>query len=228
MNTHEMQRYIVRRLCDGGFDPAEAASCARILLAHKLEVELAQLPLEHRRELDRELAEPEIGRLLAGEPLQYIIGQTQFMGLTMKCTPSALIPRGDSESVTEAAIEMIKDAPSPHIADICTGCGTYALSLAYFLPHARIDAVDISAEALELAASNADRLGVNNNIRFFCGDLLEPLLKQGERYDMIVSNPPYIPSNELDELPAAVRHEPAIALDGGADGLFFYRRLEAD
>ena len=150
------------------------------------------------------------------------------MGLVLYCRPSALSPRGDSEAVAEAAIELMKNADSPCIADICTGSGAYALALADALPKSHIDAVDISADALNLAENNAARLGLTERIHFYQGDLLDPLLRLGQSYDMLVSNPPYIPSDQLAHLDKQVQHEPAIALDGGADGLYFYRRLAAD
>ena len=227
MKIAELQKYMIDRLTENGMEQAEAASVARILLSHKLNVSLPELAVT------RELLEPadieaEMERLLAGEPLQYVIGETEFMGLILRCAPSALIPRGDSEAVAEAAIELVKDLPHPRIADICTGSGAYALALADALPGAELFAVDISAAALSLARENAERLKLAERVRFYEGDLLEPLLRQGIICDMLVSNPPYIPSDELVRLPREVQREPAVALDGGADGLFFYRRLAAD
>lgn len=227
-HTTQLTNYIKDRLIGGGIDPDEAAAMARILLAHKLDVTPPQLPLADSSLLMPSDMDEEISRLLNGEPLQYVIGETDFMGLVIHCKPSALIPRGDSEVVAETAIELMKQFPAPRIADICTGSGAYALALADALPEAAIDAVDISAEALDLAKSNAARLELDRRIRFYHGDMLEPLLAKGRIYDMLVSNPPYIRSGELNDLPGEVLREPAIALDGGADGLYFYRRLAAD
>ena len=223
-----LQKYIEEQLTAQGWDGQEAAATARILLAHKLDISLSHLPLMHKMQLEIADISPELARLAAGEPLQYVIGETEFMGLVLYCRPSALIPRGDSEAVAEAAIELMKNAESPCIADICTGSGAYALALADALPKSHIDAVDISADALDLAENNAARLGLTERIHFYQGDLLEPLLRLGQSYDMLVSNPPYIPSDQLAHLDKQVQHEPAIALDGGADGLYFYRRLAAD
>ena len=223
-----LQKYIEEQLTAQGWDKQEAAATARILLAHKLDISLSHLPLMHKMQLEIADISPELARLAAGEPLQYVIGETEFMGLVLYCRPSALIPRGDSEAVAEAAIELMKNVESPCIADICTGSGAYALALADALPKSHIDAVDISADALDLAENNAARLGLTERIHFYQGDLLEPLLRLGQSYDMLVSNPPYIPSDQLAHLDKQVQHEPAIALDGGADGLYFYRRLAAD
>lgn len=228
MKVCDLKQYIIEQLTNSGMEAAEAASVAKILLAHKLEVSLPQFPLHYNDILQPEDIAEDLERLRAGEPLQYIIGESEFMGLTIHCTPSALIPRGDSEVVAERAIQLMHDLPAPRIADICTGCGAYALALAAHLPQARLWAVDISAEALDLARRNAQHLQLSDRITFVEGDLLQPLLGSGLKLDLLVSNPPYIPSSELPHLPQQVRREPAIALDGGADGLYFYRRLAAD
>lgn len=228
MKLCQLEKYLIDELSSCGIEAAEAQSMARILLAHKLSIGLSQLPLHRDDELATGAVADELARLQAGEPLQYIIGETEFMGLTLSCTPSALIPRGDSEVVAECAIELMRDIASPLIADICTGCGAYALALAAHLPEAKVWAVDISAEALALAERNAQQLQLASRLTFCQGDLLSPLLEAGLTFDLIVSNPPYIPSMDLPTLPPQVRREPAIALDGGADGLYFYRRLAAD
>ncbi len=228
MKVCQLEKYLIDELSSCGIEAAEAQSMARILLAHKLAISLSQLPLHRDDELAAECVADELARLQDSEPLQYIIGETEFMGLTLSCTPSALIPRGDSEVVAERAIELMRDIASPLIADICTGCGAYALALAAHLPEAKVWAVDISAEALALAERNAQQLQLASRLTFCQGDLLAPLLEAGLAFDLIVSNPPYIPSMDLPTLPPQVRREPAIALDGGADGLYFYRRLAAD
>ena len=228
MKVCELSVLIQEELVRSGIDAAESAMMARLLLAHHLAVPLNQLPLHHHDEFAAAALEADLERLKNGEPLQYVTGETEFMGLTLSCTPSALIPRGDSEVVAERAIQLMQQQPAPRIADICTGCGAYALALAAHLPQAQLWAVDISPEALQLARRNAQQLQLEQRVVFCQGDLLTPLLEQGLRFDLLVSNPPYIPSSELPELPPQVRREPAIALDGGADGLYFYRRLAAD
>lgn len=228
MLLKEIIDYITNELKESGIEPHEAYAMARILMAHKLSIALPHLPLHHGEIFQPcDIAE-ELAHLKNGEPLQYVIGETEFMGLPICCTASALIPRGDSEVVAETAIQLMEGLPAPKIADICTGSGAYALALAKHLPQAKLWAVDISPEALILAHNNAARLNLESQIEFLEGDLLLPLMTRGLYFDMIVSNPPYIPSAQLEDLPPQVQHEPAIALDGGADGLYFYRRLAAD
>lgn len=164
-----------------------------------------------------------VKRRTSGEPVAYICGEKEFMGLTFKVTPSVLVPQPDTETLVEAAIERLRGKNSPWIADICTGSGAIAIALAHYLPESSIVATDISADAVSIAKENAETLELSERVQFFEGDLLAPLT--GETFDAIVSNPPYIPSAEIDGLPREVRAEPKIALDGGADGLDFYRRL---
>ncbi len=228
MKLRQMQDYIVGELVASDIDSNEAASMARLLLCHKLAIDLPHLPQHYADNMEISDIETELNRLKDGEPLQYITGETEFMGLPLFCAASALIPRGDSEVVAELAIKLMKDIDTPLIADVCTGSGAYALALAANLPKAQIWAVDIDSTALELAAANAKRLQLESRINFLSGDLLAPLQELNLSLHMIVSNPPYISSNDLLDLPPQVQREPAIALDGGADGLFFYRRLAAD
>lgn len=164
-----------------------------------------------------------VKRRAAGEPVAYICGEKEFMGLTFKVTPAVLVPQPDTETLVEAAIERLKGKEGARIADVCTGSGAIALALAHYLPESSVTATDISSDALEIAKQNAEALGLSERVQFFEGDLLAPL--SGETFDAIVSNPPYIPSAEIAGLPREVRAEPIIALDGGADGLDFYRRL---
>lgn len=164
-----------------------------------------------------------VKRRTAGEPVAYICGEKEFMGLAFKVTPSVLVPQPDTETLVEAAIERLRGKKSPQIADICTGSGAIALALAHYLPETSVAATDISADALEIAKQNAKALELSERVQFFEGDLLAPLA--GKTFDAIVSNPPYIPGADIESLPREVRAEPRIALDGGADGLDFYRRL---
>lgn len=219
---------IARRLTAAGYSPEEAASVARMLLSHQLSCPLSRLPLQHEAEIESAALEEKLARLEQGEPLQYLLGQTEFMGLDLICGPDALIPRGDSEPVAEAAVELLRSRKSQRIADICTGCGAYALALAAFLPRSRVLATDISAAALRLARRNAARLGLAPRVDFLRGDLLQPLSGLGLQFDLIISNPPYIASGDIDSLSPQVQYEPRLALDGGPDGLDFYRRLAGE
>ena len=163
-----------------------------------------------------------VGRRGKREPLQYILGTQEFMGLDFHVSPAVLIPRHDTEVLVAEAVK--RGAAARRILDIGTGSGCVAIALAKALTDAEISGVDISTEALEVARDNAERNGAT--VKFFQGSLLEPF--PGERFDMIVSNPPYIPAAELATLQQEVRgFEPPGALDGGADGLDFYRRITA-
>jgi len=154
------------------------------------------------------------------EPLQYILGSQEFMGLDFQVTPAVLIPRHDTEVLVAEAVQ--RGAGIRSILDIGTGSGCVAVALAKSLPEAEVSSVDVSAEALAVARDNAEKNQVS--VRFFHGSLFEPLA--GRRFDMIVSNPPYIPADEIATLQQEVRgFEPLGALDGGADGLDFYRSI---
>jgi len=152
-------------------------------------------------------------------PLAYILGQKSFMGLELKVTPAVLIPRSDTEVLVEEVLRRFDDEPQ-RVADVGTGSGAIALALKYYRPSWQVWAVDFSREALEVAEANAKRY--NLEVNFEEGELLSPL--KG-KFDLIVSNPPYIPTAELKKLQLEVQFEPLIALDGGEDGLRIYRRL---
>ena len=166
-----------------------------------------------------------LDRRLGGEPLQYITGHQQFFGLDLEVNPSVLIPRPETEHLVEAALELLRANSAARLVDVGTGSGCIALALAKELPHITIDAVDISLAALLVARANAQRLGLNQ-IRFTVSDLLEIFLPDGAKFDMVVSNPPYVGESEADKLQVEVReHEPHCALFGGEQGLDIYRRL---
>lgn len=163
-----------------------------------------------------------LDRRAAGEPVQYILGSADFMGLRFRVDHGVLIPRQDTETLVEAALIDLRQRPGqPTLLDLCCGSGCVGLSLASLAPHARITLTDISPEALEIAKANQKALEVRAELRQ--GDLFNALDR--ERFDVITANPPYIPSGELPALQREVRFEPALALDGGADGLDFYRRI---
>lgn len=157
-----------------------------------------------------------------GEPIQYITGETEFYGLPFRVTPDVLIPRPETEHLVEIVIELAARFKPLRIVDIGTGSGAIAVALAHHLPDAAITAIDLSADALTIAQENAKRNGVT--IRFLQGDLLAPVAH--EKFDLIVSNPPYVPEPDRPTLSIEVRdHEPALALFAGPDGLDIYRRL---
>ncbi len=164
-----------------------------------------------------------VKRRAAGEPVAYICGEKEFMGLTFKVNGDVLVPQPDTETLVEAAIDRLKGKENAMAADICTGSGAIALALAHYLPELSLTATDISPEALHVARKNAETLELSSRVEFLEGDLLAPLA--GKNFDAILSNPPYIPSGKIAGLPREVRAEPKLALDGGEDGLDFYRRL---
>ena len=162
-------------------------------------------------------------------PVAYILGEKEFMGLKFKVTPDTLVPRPDTEILVQAAVDNLrKSRPAePRIADIGTGTGAVGLSVLHFVDGARLDTVDISPAARAVAEENAAALKLTDRAQFFTGDLLAPL--KGSTYRAILSNPPYIPAADIEGLSADVQlSEPHTALDGGADGLDFYRRLCAE
>lgn len=163
-------------------------------------------------------------RRFYGEPIQYITGEAEFYGLIFRVTPDVLIPRPETEHLVEQAITYARDFQHPRIVDIGTGSGAIAVALAHHLPQARITSIDISEKALVIAKENAARNQVAERIRFLQGDLLMPV--ERERFDLIVSNPPYVSEADRETLSVEVRdHEPSLALFAGADGLAVYRRL---
>jgi release factor glutamine methyltransferase len=167
-----------------------------------------------------------IRKRLEGCPVAYLVGRKEFYGLEFAVSPAVLIPRPDTEHVVIEALALAKKLESPRIVDVGTGSGAIAIALARHHPGAQVIATDVSAEALEMARRNAEKHGLANRIRFLRGNLLEPVA--GEAFDLIVSNPPYIPSAELPRLPIGVRqYEPLIALDGGPDGFAVFDRLVA-
>ena len=157
-------------------------------------------------------------------PVAYLLGQKEFMGLTFKVTPATLIPRPDTEILVQAAVERLRGREKVSFADIGTGSGAICLSVLSFVPDSTAVTVDISQEARAVAEENAESLGLSERIVFFTGDLLEPV--KDRRFTAILSNPPYIPEQDIEGLQAEVRcQEPYGALAGGKDGLDFYRRL---
>lgn len=165
-----------------------------------------------------------VERRRAGEPIQYLTGETEFYGSAFHVNRDVLIPRPETELLVERVAGMARDFERPRIADVGTGSGAIAVVLARELQEAEIWATDVSRAALDVARANAARHGVAGRVRFFEGDLLEPLA--GERFDIVVSNPPYVAEADRESLAVEVReHEPAQALFARADGLGVIRRL---
>ena len=165
-----------------------------------------------------------LSRRAGGEPVQYILERADFMGLQFYVDRRVLIPRQDTETLVEHALIALSRQRGAAVLDLCTGSGCVGLSLKSLAPTAEVTLADISRDALEVARINANRLGVDVDIRH--GDLFRAVGRR--RYDLIVSNPPYIPRIDLTDLQREVRYEPLLALDGGHDGLDFYRRIVKD
>ncbi|HHY81801.1 MAG TPA: peptide chain release factor N(5)-glutamine methyltransferase [Clostridiales bacterium] len=207
---------------------------SEMLMSHVLGCQRHQLYIMGNRPLDlkqTEAYEALLHRRLQGEPIQYIIGVREFMGLNFHVDKRVLIPRWETELLVEYVINRVKDYSGPlHILDLGTGSGAIAVSLASYLSQAWITAVDIKEDALQAAADNAKLNKVENRIEFLKGDFFTPLELSlySEYFDVIVSNPPYIPTKEIEKLMTEVKdYEPITALDGGADGLDCYRRIAA-
>lgn len=164
-------------------------------------------------------------RRIYGEPIQYILGKTEFMGLSFKVNKDVFIPRPDTEILVETVVKLASSVnwsvPELNILDLGTGSGCIAISLAKSLKNAKLTATDISKEALEIAKENA--LLNNVEINFLQSDLFNSYPLPLTPYHLIISNPPYIPTQELDNLQLEIKYEPRMALDGGEDGLDFYR-----
>lgn len=178
-------------------------------------------------EEDFDTYEQRIQARLTGTPLQYILGIQEFMGLPFRVNPDVLIPRLDTEVVVEKALELLKSREDewmhPEVLDMCTGSGAIGVTIAARVPEALITMTDVSKEALHTAINNAGINGVNKRCIFLLGDMFEAL-PEDKQYDMIICNPPYIESKTIDTLSVEVKdHEPRLALDGGEDGLDFYR-----
>jgi release factor glutamine methyltransferase len=205
-----------------GATAAEATLDARLLAQHALGWDAAQLLANGLQQGDAGFVErftALVARRATHEPLAYIVGRREFWNLEIDVSPHVLIPRPETELLVEAALERLRAARAEHasLADVCTGSGCVAIALAVERPDLQIVATDISEAALTVAAANAAKHGVAERIRFVRTDILSGV---SDKFDIIVSNPPYIPLGDRRTLPQDVRDfEPALALFGGDDGL---------
>jgi release factor glutamine methyltransferase len=202
---------------------------AELLLSHVLGIDRVRLFVDFARTLApgelskfREL----IRRRRRAEPVAYILGTREFFGLRFIVDPRVLVPRPDTETLVEVALERTKDAHLHGEAlDLCTGSGCVALAFASLRPTWRVTGADVSADAITVARDNAERLGSLLNTRFVVSDL-DRAFPPETRFDLVTANPPYIPTGDLATLPADIRdHEPRLALDGGPEGLDVIRRV---
>ncbi len=204
-----------------------------LLLAHVLRLPRMRLYLEFERVLtESELAALRelVKRRGQREPLQHLVGSVSFCGFELMVNRHVLVPRPETELLAEQAWNFLSSVgpQTPVALDLCTGSGCLAIALAMKCPLAVVHAADLSAEALTVARANAGRHSASSRITFHEGDLFAPLPVE-LKFDLIVSNPPYIRADEIAMLEPEVRdHDPRAALDGGADGLVFYRRIAAE
>ena len=208
--------------------------CAEVLLSHQLKKSRVELYLEFDQPLNPlEIAgyRSLIRRRLKRDPLQYIIGHQEFWSLDFLVSPAVLIPRPETELLVEEALKLAErnlflDSSHPKILDLGTGSGVIAISLAKEIKNAIIWANDISFEALDLAKDNAQHHNLNSRITFCQGDLWQPFSHSSASFDMIISNPPYIPSETFKTLSPEVRdYEPRVALDGHENGMHFIKKI---
>lgn len=224
MTPDEAIRFQAARFRRAGVpDPVTDAS---LLLSSLMHVPALTLRLDRDTHISPETLaafESLCERRLKREPLQYILGDTPFMGHVFRTDARALIPRPETELLCERAIDLCRAHAGWRVLDLCCGTGCIGLSIALD-GNAQVTLSDLSPDALALARENADRLGAR--AAFVQGDLFSPF--QDDQFDLIISNPPYIPSSECLSLQAEVLSEPRIALDGGGDGLTFYRRIAGE
>ena len=233
MTSRELLLRSARALREAGVpDPEYDAAC---LLAFVT----GRPPLELRAGFGNDISEEQtsvffalLERRKAREPLQYLLGNTVFLGNVFSVRPGVLIPRPETEMLAEKAIRWVTEhlpriraaGREPAVLDLCCGTGCLGISVRMKIPEAQCTLTDLSPEALVCAGENAVRLSAA--CRILSGDLFEPV--RDEKFDLILSNPPYIPGRECDILQPEVLREPRLALDGGADGLDFYRRIAAE
>jgi release factor glutamine methyltransferase len=197
---------------------AHAVGCKRIDLYGARHGDVATA---EERQKYREL----IQKRLEGCPVAYLVGSKEFFGIPFNVNPAVLIPRPDTEHVVMECVALAKSLAAPRIVDIGTGSGNLAVTLARELSKSQVTAIDRSGAALAVARQNGAKHGVAERVRFLKGDLFDPLTSE-ERFDFVVSNPPYIPHDEIPKLPVGVRqYEPQAALDGGPDGFAVFQRL---
>ena len=201
----------------------DANLIARILLQFTLKLNRSEISLKEEQEVkkeDEKKYKEAIEKIVEGVPLQYITNTQEFYSLNFYVNENVLIPQPDTEILVEEVINVAKKENKTKILDMCTGSGCIGITLAYYLKNAKITASDISKKALEITKRNSKQNKVE--IKLVESDLFKNI---EEKFDIIVTNPPYIETNVIKSLSKQVQSEPIIALDGGKDGLFFYRKL---
>lgn len=208
---------------------------AELLLSHVLGLERIELYTDFDKVIDK----PNLDRLHAlvkrcieNEPIQYLVGGTEFYSLSLKVAPGCLIPRPETELLVERAIEFLRTRTGPqYVCDLCTGSGCIAVAIAKNFDNARVIATDICDKALAIAAENVARYNLNDRVELLAGDLFAPVIDQLDtaEFDLIVTNPPYVSTAEYEALDKNVKnYEPQHALHAGTQGLDIYRRIAAE
>lgn len=200
---------------------------ARLLLQYTLKMTREQIIIYDTKQVSRKEEKEyilNINKLIKGKPLQQITNTQEFMKMNFYVNENVLIPRPDTEVLVEEVLKKAKNKRNPVILDLCTGSGAIAVALAKYIENAKIYATDISEKALEVAQKNAKNNEVSNKIEFIQSDLFTNI-DTNLKFDIIVSNPPYIRTEVIKTLNKDVQNEPLIALDGGRDGLVFYRKI---
>lgn len=218
---------LTQALTRAGID--QPAYEAALLLERFAGVSYATLMTDRDRVYDLPALESAVTRRLSREPLQYILGEWDFCGCTFRVTPDCLIPRPDTEILVETAIKALPRGA--RVADLCTGSGCIAVATLYHRPDVTADALELYPQTLALATENANRNGVTDRFNPIEADLLgdgSAKISPRAPYDAILSNPPYIPTADIAALSPEVHKEPIAALDGGEDGLVFYRAILRD
>lgn len=225
MTIGEAYRNASRELAEKGIPDPKEDAC--LMLTHTTGLSFMEIRLTKAEQPLSIEQEQLLASLLLSRarrvPLQYLLGEQWFYGRRFQVDRRVLVPRQETETLCELGIAFLQKRKTerPSALDLCAGSGAIAVTLQCECPAASVTASDLSSEALELAGENAALYG--SPIRFILGDLWEPL--SGQRFDLILSNPPYIPTEECKSLQEEVRQEPRMALDGGCDGLDFYRRI---
>lgn len=220
MNIEDILRKEIYNLKENNIDNSTLK--AKILLANILNVKKEYLLIHSEEEVKQEdkiKYEDCIKELIKGKPLQYITNKQEFMGLDFYVDENVLIPQPDTEILVEKTIEIADNTQKNKVLDMCTGSGCIAISLAKNIDNSQITAADISDNALIIANRNAINNNLENKIKFINSDMFSNI---NEKFDIIVSNPPYIETKTINKLDIEVQNEPLLALDGGIDGLKFY------
>ena len=232
MKVLEGMHYGEARLLEKGIDNARFD--ADILLTEVLGLSCRdRLYLDLERNLSKEEERDYRGLIIRRaehEPLQYILKRQEFMGLSFSIDERVLIPRSDSEILVEKWLDIVRQEEKQgqdqliRVADLCTGSGALAISMAYYYSKAKVVGTDLSPEALDVARQNAERLGVS--VQWRQGDFVTPI--RGELWDFIITNPPYVSAEDYSQCALEIFREPSMAFLGGQDGLDFYRRLSEE